>query len=240
MLKLLFFILFTVFTLSAYPAAVEKDTVAKSSALINDSSKVTVRNFDQEKIKTYSRQAEFKYDSDVPTDDWWNKFWRWFWRLFKGAAKHGPSSAFIRYIIIVVLAVLIVYVLVKTAGVDLRILLGKPKRTQIGFTESQDNIHEIDFNEQIQQAINNGNYRLAVRLCYLSALKKLSDQSLITWQPEKTNHAYIKEIEDHGIKNQFQLLTRQFEYIWYGDFHIDKDSFVSIKSNFDQFKPGKQ
>lgn len=245
MLKFLIILLFTSFTMSAY-AGVNKFAVIKPAAqqkihlIKNDSSKVSIRNFDQQKIKNYHGQEAFKYNDDAPAENLWDKFWKWFWNLIASLLKNGTTGSFIKYAVIIIVAALVIFAVIKTAGLDLRILLGRPRPTQIPFSESQDNIHEIDFNEQIQQAINNGNYRLAVRLCYLSSLKKLSDQSLISWQPEKTNQTYIREIEDASIKNQFSTLTRQFEYIWYGEFFIDKDSFVGIKSNFDQFNPEKR
>lgn len=241
MLKFLSIVLFTVFTLTAYAATGANTVVAvKSRSIKNDTSKVSLRNFDQQKIKTYRGQAEFKYDDDVPAENLWDKFWKWFWSLVNSIIKGGTTGSLIKYVVIAILAGVIIFVLIKTAGLDLRILLGKSKPTQIPYTESHDNIHEIDFNAQLQQAINNGNYRLAVRLCYLSSLKKLSDQSQISWQPEKTNQTYIAEINDATLKKQFSLLTRQFEYIWYGEFFIDRDNFLSIKSSFDEFNPGKR
>ena len=245
MLKSLIILFFTCFTLAVYaavnPLAAGKPTLAEKKHLIkSDSSKIAVRNFDQQKIKTYRGKAEFQYNDDAPAENLWDKFWKWFWNLINSLLKNSSTGGFIKYAVIFVLAGLVIFALIKTAGVDLRVLLGRSKPTQVPFSESHDNIHEIDFNEQIQQAINNGNYRLAVRLCYLSSLKKLSDQSLISWQPEKTNQTYIGEIEDASIKNQFSILTRQFEYIWYGEFFIDKDNFLGIKSNFDQFNPGKR
>ena len=245
MLRPLIIILFTVFTLSGYAAvqklAVTKPAIVEKSRLIkNDSSKVSVRNFDQQQLKSYRGQADFKYDDNAPAENLWDKFWKWFWNLVNSIIKSGTSGSLIKYVVIFVLAALIIFVIIKTAGLDLRIVLGRSKQVQIPFSETHDNIHEIDFSEQLQLAINAGNYRLAVRLCYLSSLKKLSDQSLISWQPEKTNQTYIGEIEDPITKKQFSLLTRQFEYIWYGEFFIDQENFIGIKSNFDQFNPGKR
>jgi len=251
MLKFLILILFTGLTTTGYPAfrvksdpgkpAVVKIGAAANKHIIkNDSSKVALRNFDQQKIKRYRDQAAFQYDDDVPAESLWDKFWKWFWNIINSLLKDGTSGGFIKYTVMVALAALIIFVLVKTAGLDLRVVFGRSKPAQIPFYESHDNIHEIDFHEEIQQAINSGNYRLAVRLCYLSSLKKLSDQSLINWQPEKTNQTYISEIEDVSVKKQFSVLTRQFEYIWYGEFFIDERSFAGIKNNFDQFNPLKR
>lgn len=84
-----------------------------------------------------------------------------------------------------------------------------------------------------------GNYRLVVRLLYLKTLKQLSDRELIHWLPEKTNQAYVLEIADQAKQQEFAQLTTQFEYIWYGEFFIDKNSFAPIQESFHQFNQYK-
>jgi hypothetical protein len=150
------------------------------------------------------------------------------------------SGAIIRYVVIGIFAAGIIYIIIKAVGLDMGIITGRSKALNIPYTESLENIHEINFHEEIQQAITNGNFRLAVRLNYLSTLKRLNDQRLINWQPEKTNQTYVNEITDLVMKQQFLQLTAQFEYIWYGEFFINRESFSTINSNFDQFNSAKR
>lgn len=239
MLKILIAVLFTCFTIAASPAVIKPAVIEKSSLIKNDTAKLSIRNFDQQQIKEYSRQSAFKYD-EAPTESWWDNFWKWFWKLLGNIVTNKYTGSFLKYLVIAVLAAMVIFVVFKLLGLDLKLLIGKSKSIAIPFSESLENIHEINFNEQIQQAITNANYRLAVRLCYLSALKTLNDQSLINWQPEKTNQAYVGEIEDPLLKKQFSQLTIQFEYIWYGEFFIDKENFGPIKNNFDLFNSAKR
>jgi len=94
----------------------------------------------------------------------------------------------------------------------------------------------MNFDAEIEKAISRHDFRLAVRLLYLKCLKQLSDKELIRWQIDKTNAAYIYELTDPVQKQTFGLLTRQFEFIWYGDFPIDKDTFSKINALFQNFK----
>lgn len=240
MRRFLMVVLFTGFTMTALNVRAEKPVIAvKTSTISNDTSKLNLRKFDQQKIKAYREMQAFKYE-DTPPDNTWDRFWRWFWNIINSVLSNRYSGGFLKYLVIGILAVIIIFVVIKIMGLDLKIILGRSKTMAVPFSESLENIHEIDFNEEIQQAVAKSNYRLAVRLYYLNALKKLSDQSLIQWQPEKTNQTYIAEIADPALKSQFTQLTTQFEYIWYGEFFINKDNFGTIKNSFDQFNALKR
>ncbi len=131
----------------------------------------------------------------------------------------------------------IAFFIFKMAGIDmLNIFRRKPRIVNLPYSESIENIHEIDFDTDIEKAVAQHNYRLAVRLLYLKCLKQLNDASLIKWQPEKTNGAYVNELNSPAQRSTFKLLTRQFEYVWYGDFAIDGDIFKHINVLFQKFK----
>lgn len=213
-----------------------KGKVIGTIALKNDSTTFAVRNFDAQKIKDYRIQREFHYDAAAPIDtSWWDRFWRWFWHLFDGILKNNYTTGFIKYMVIFVAAALVVFIVIKVIGLDLTILAGKPRSVDVPYDESLENIHEINFTEEIEKAVSNGNYRLAVRLFYLNSLKLMNDRDLISWQPEKTNHVYVNEITDPGRRQEFSALTRQFEYIWYGEFFIDKEHFNVVRVSFERF-----
>lgn len=202
----------------------------------NDSSAVRLRNFDLQQLKEYSTQKDFQYEEQLALNtSWWDRFWRWIWELINGTLENRYSGSFIKYLLIAIVVAMVIFVIFKLMGLDLKIFSGKSKAIDIPYDESMENIHEINFNEEIEKAMAKGNYRLAVRLLYLRSLKLLSDAELINWQPEKTNQAYIDELKDEERKKEFKLLTLQFDYIWYGDFPIEKESFKTLKMSFDRF-----
>lgn len=232
---IIYFVIFLSFTgfsaFSQIGSPVKKDVPLK-----NDSSTVALRNFDLQKIKDYSLQKEFHYDDQTPAGaSLWDRFWSWFWDLFSATLENKYSGTLIKYLVIVVVAVLVIFAVIKLIGLDLNIFTGKSKAVEVPYDESLENIHEINFNEEIEKAVTSGNYRLAVRLLYLRSLKLLSDRALINWQPDKTNQAYVEELIDLERKQQFRVLTLQFEYIWYGDFPIDSTHFKGLKSSFERF-----
>jgi len=134
-------------------------------------------------------------------------------------------------------AAALIFVIFKLAGVDLlSAIKGKPMNAPLPYDESDENIYAIDFEPEIENAIAQQNYRLAVRLLYLRTLRQLSDANLIHWENTKTNSIYINELIDTDQRLAFKLLTRQFEYVWYGEMIIDSDVFKKISVLFTNFK----
>jgi len=123
------------------------------------------------------------------------------------------------------------------AGINLlNVFRRKSLNAEVPYHESLENIHEINFDDELERAINQHNYRLAVRLLYLKCLKQLSDAELIRWQIDKTNNAYITELNNPAQREVFKTLTLQFEYAWYGEFPIDAAVFKNINALFMDFK----
>lgn len=203
--------------------------------MIIDSSKIVPAKFDKDAISRYKEQKAFKYD-EVQTQQlsWWDRFWMWFWktvaRLFTGAASNSIS----RYFFIGLGVALVLYLIIKAIGVK-NIFSKKSKEAILPYDVLNENIHEIDYDKELQRLVAEKKYRLAVRLLYLQALKKLTDAQIITWQPDKTNYNYLTEISEPGLKDRFTKLTLQFDYIWYGDFPVDENRFEPINQSFNQF-----
>lgn len=228
------------FSVHAYrpqqPIGMDKKIDKSKTILRKDSSQLAIRTFDENAIKKYRTQRDFKYDDVAPqSESLWDRFWRWFWRIISGIFSGKIAGSLIKYVLTGVIIILAAYIIIKLIGLDYKLFVRKSKTVVIPFEENLENIHEIDFDEQIEKAILSLNYRLAVRLLYLKTLKQLSDLGLIAWQLEKTNQTYVRELSDDLKKEDFAALTYQFEYIWYGDFFIDKGSFKKINDSFTHF-----
>lgn len=228
-------LLMTVF-LTGTPCA----AVKKAHAIVRtDTSKIDVKQFDAKAINNYHKDKDFNYSGEaVGQPTFWERFWNWLWgkimQLFGKVPFAGP---FLKYLLLGLAITLLIYVIFKSLGIDaMQLLRGDAKKLDLPYSESLENIHEMNFDAEIEKAISRHDFRLAVRLLYLKCLKQLSDKELIRWQIDKTNAAYIYELTDPVQKQTFGLLTRQFEFIWYGDFSIDKDTFSKINALFQNFK----
>ena len=103
-------------------------------------------------------------------------------------------------------------------------------RGMIGMEVIEELLDEVNFDEAISNAEKGEQWRVAVRLIYLYALKNLADQDLILVKKGKTNHEYLYEIKEAGFKQPFTDLSFMFDYTWYGHFEANKELVERAKS----------
>jgi hypothetical protein len=94
---------------------------------------------------------------------------------------------------------------------------------------------ESNFDLLIRQALQHSNYRQAVRYHYLRTLHLLAGKNLLQLAPDKTNYEYVRELANRSYQQDFAALTLNYEYVWYGEFEIDKQIYNKIDSSFTGF-----
>jgi hypothetical protein len=232
-----FIILFLLCLLRSTAFYCTNDSLQKSH-IVFDSSKVQVRQPDPVKQKELLESSEYKYDRVGPAPKGlWDRFVEWFWRtiekIFSTEGGKVGLSIF-QYILIIAVIVIIILLVLKN---DIRaVFYGKSAAVPIDFKEFEEDIHKINFDELIATAIAMKDYRKAVRLHFLKLLKELTDNDLISWQIDKTNNDYSMELRSSKYSKSFSELALMYEYIWYGDFHLDENNFNSTISKFRAFK----
>jgi hypothetical protein len=98
-----------------------------------------------------------------------------------------------------------------------------------------EDIHDINVDTLLQQAIANKDFRLAIRYYYLSSLKTLSNKQVIDYHKDKTNSDYLFEIENTTIRTNFSYLSYVYSYVWYGEFPVDETSFKVAENKYQSF-----
>ncbi len=101
-------------------------------------------------------------------------------------------------------------------------------------------LETVDFGSQIEKCIKEENYRLATRYYYLWVVKTLHEANLITFNIDKTNQDYTKELSKKSIfpkerLSHFMQCTNYYEYLWFGNFNVSETSFFSIENTFKAF-----
>lgn len=204
------------------------------SLMAQDSTTVQVRKPNESQIAAYRKLTDYQYETvqNNHIETWWERQVRAFFKWFSEAFSGVGNPTFWKIFAYCFVAVVIVFVTLKLIGVDFEGFFSKKTNNTIPYETFVENIHQIDFAEAITASIQQKDYRLAVRLYYLKTLKELSDNGFIDWQINKTNQSYVYELQDSHLNKAFERVTRQFEYIWYGDFPIDEQSFVQVRDEF--------
>ncbi len=89
-----------------------------------------------------------------------------------------------------------------------------------------------EYNVLIHEAELKNDFNLSIRYLYLQSLKKLADNELISFLADKTNDLYVRELSGHTYQQEFAFLTRNYEYVWYGKFMIEKAQYQKLKGEF--------
>ena len=115
-------------------------------------------------------------------------------------------------------------------------VLGSQKTPKVFFTEEEEIIKTKNITELIDKALQNNDYRLAVRYYYLLVLKNLSEKQLIDYEFDKTNSDYIKELKSTDVTQGFEKATTLYDYIWYGNFDVTQENFGKAQQTFNDLE----
>lgn len=198
-----------------------------------------LRKFDREKVKRYAEDDDYAYDRGAKTaaPDLWDRFWTWVSEKILRPLFRDDRADYWRWGMYAACALIIGWAVLRMTGTGVQgLFFGKGKGSTFSFEENEANIHVIDFDKMIADAVAQAQYRRAVRLFYLRTLKQLSDRGLIEWRPDKTNHDYLREWKRRDIEPGFRQVTVLFEYICYGDFSIDHQGFQQAQQAFQDFE----
>ncbi len=152
--------------------------------------------------------------------------------IFSGLFNSGAVTV-ILWLLAIAFVLFIIYRLFLADGAFRR-TTKQAKNTDAG-VEEEIITRESDFDMLIRQALQSRNYRQAVRYQYLRTLHMLAEKNMLQLAPDKTNFQYVGEIIDRNVQQDFASLTLNYEYVWYGEFEIDKNIYDKIDSNFTGF-----
>ncbi len=84
----------------------------------------------------------------------------------------------------------------------------------------------------LQEALARKDYRGAVRIYFIFVIRGLATKKWISWEKEKTNFDYLREMSGKSEFDDFNRSVSFFEFIWYGERQIDELTFEKIKPGF--------
>lgn len=152
----------------------------------------------------------------------------------KVANKKGltfPRLKIWQYLVYLLILLIIIFIIIYLLGG----IKGSKKLAVLAESDSPSQVEEEDLNSLYQQALSIGDYRLALRLQFIMALKKLHQKNVIIWHAEKTNRQYLNEMQDHNLKLAFRELAYIYEWVWYGNTRLELSTYLQLTPKFTQF-----
>lgn len=204
----------------------------------------TLRAFRSDKLNEYRGEKKYRYEKPLPKEA----------MKKKDADNASGNSAFDKWLRdfgawvasknigdMIALTIASLAVLLLLGGVFRGKLWSKfspqSRSLEAAAAEAETvDIRDRVFVDAISAAANSGDFRQAVRLMYLNALKSLAQGSYIHWRINKTNYDYLTELNGSVLKPPFRELTRHYEWAIYGDFRLSETEYHDIRTLFLDFQ----
>jgi len=219
----LFFLL--CFTMPVVSTAQENDTPSYPQRTTREVPDSVVSRMQKERDFLYANEPSYWQEKETRDH---SPFLRWL-----ATVLGSPVLKWTGYLL---LGALVVFVLYQVTVVNNFFIFsrGKKKRNNTGADITAD-MSTDDMDKQINEAIQQEQYREAIRFLYLKTLLLLNERKQIVLHARSTNNDYISQMQMRPAGKEFKLLTRIYEYVWYGEHQPNAHQFSIVHQNFNQF-----
>lgn len=188
------------------------------------------RYFDVNVVEKFKADDDFAYQEnekrDLGIETWFERLMK---RLFGTGKTASVVSKVFEYLLIFSCVALLIWFIfrsqIKGAFVKKDNKNHLPKVSELDI-----NIEEDVLQNRLTKAENEKDFRESVRLQYLIILKELNEKDLIRWKDHKLSQDYVRELKDRKLRKEFRLLTKYFNYAWYGNNKVNENYYASTKS----------
>lgn len=198
---------------------------------------VQVRGFVGERIAALKTDPAYIYEHDIVRDpSWWELLKAWLARWFNGLFGNKVAGFFTEYLFYIIAAAVLIFAVYILSKGGLRAFLHGAPRSVGDVAPVEDDIREMDLPALIAEAEARGDLRRAIRLHYLLVLRKLVDQGVLEWSPERTDRDYLAQIPEPATRQRFAQAARVFQWTWYGHAPLSAERYAELRRPFLQFE----
>ena len=228
-IRIIYLILFLITSGSSF--AQEEATV------IIDSSDVSKKEFPITISEKYDGD-DYNYNETVgQSQNYLLRAIKWFFQKIAEVFGIDVDPGFYKIVEVLIYLILIaiaIYIIIRLfMGHKAVSFFTKKSKELAPLSFEEEHIEKINLENLIANALQQKDYRLAIRYMYLKILKDLSVKNLIDWHFDKTNIDYYNELKPATLQKNFKTVSYLYEHIWYGEFSVDDTSYKSAKKEFD-------
>jgi len=198
-------------------------------------------DFNADKMADLKKDPSFDYLRTVENDSWWTRVKRWINTRYQQFTDwpFGDYKAYefvevllkiLPYLILGAFIGLIIWLFIRL--IPARSLFEEQETPQVFLNDEENIVRSENIGELIDDAIKDGDYRLAVRYYYLQLLRQLNQKKLINYEFQKTNSEYLNEIKENNLRIHLKKVMRIYDFIWYGSFSLSEPDFHLAQRNF--------
>jgi hypothetical protein len=189
-------------------------------------------SFDSTLYKEFQTQKNFNYYSQKPDEP--NAWRRLQEKVYLWLTEHlAPALTSKQFNIILIIALIAVLVLAI-----IFLFVYKPSlfyiNRELNYQINEEDIERTNFEKQIRNAIEKGEYQEAIRWNYLKILKTLNERGIISFGSNKTVNEYVYEMKRKDLKPDFKNISMQFIYYRYGNGEASRETFDKFKISGDK------
>lgn len=140
-------------------------------------------------------------------------------------------------VIWIMLGIVAIYVVYKLVLSNEHTLFGRKKKAiDTGAEDGVEQMGISNWEALLQKAVADNDLQLAVRYSYMWLLQMLQESELIEYREDKTNFDYYKELQQTAYKQPFKQISRQYEYVHYGNYPLSAAAYNQYIDLFNNVK----
>ncbi len=222
--------------------AVAQDSLQESQKEIRYDSTSSLQpvTIEAQQLEKFRNDNAFDYLEIEKQESWWtrlknylnlqyNKFLHWLFGDYEANSFLSVLFQILPYLIIGLIIGFVVWLFIRLDPGNR--LFADPDTPDVYLNEEEKIVRSQNIPQLIQEAIEQKNYRLAIRFYYLQLLRQLDKKELINYESQKTNLEYLNEVKE-SYRQQLKNLIRIYDFSWYGEFTISEEHFQSVQKSF--------
>lgn len=224
-----------------------QDTLSENQKKVrfDTSSDLEPLEFNEHKISEYKTDSTFDYLYSAEKDNWWTRLKEWVTMRYNqvlnwlfGDYEANIILAFLLkllpYILVMAIVAFAVWLFIRLNPGNY--LLAPTEEPEVFLSDEEKIIKSENISDLIEQAVLDGDYRLAIRYYYLQVLRQLNAKDLIRYEFQKTDAEYLNELKKEHFRPELKKLMRIYDFIWYGSFPISENDFKKTQRFFQDYQ----